>query len=125
MKTITTPDFIGRIAKIVEEVSARAYVEEIDTEGIKEILQEELKECYAELKEYYEEIDEYCIELDGYYAELKEYYDTLAEYYEDKYYSTINSARNSAYYDGYDDGYAAAFRESFCGIVAHQRPRQP
>ena len=104
MKTITTPDFIGRIAKIVEEVSARAYVEEIDTEGIKEILKEELKECYAELKEYY---------------------DTLAEYYEDKYYSTINSARNSAYYDGYDDGYAAAFRESFCGIVAHQRPRQP
>ena len=81
MKTITTPDFIGRIAKIVEEVSARAYVEEIDTEGIKEILKEELKECYAELKEYYEE--EGCI--------------------------AISRARNSSYYDGHSDGYSLGY----------------
>ena len=81
MKTITTPDFIGRIAKIVEEVSARASVDEIDTEGIKEILQEELKEYYAELKEYYEE--KCCIER--------------------------SRALNSAYYDGHSDGYALGY----------------
>ena len=54
MKTITTPDFMGRIAKIVEEVSDRACVDKIDTEVIKAILQASLNEyCTIYEEEYY------------------------------------------------------------------------
>ena len=42
MKPITTHDFMGRIEKIVEEVSARACVDKIDTEVMEAILEE----CY-------------------------------------------------------------------------------
>ena len=46
METITKPDFRGRIAKIVEEVSARTCIDDVDVEALKEILQEELNEYY-------------------------------------------------------------------------------
>ena len=52
-KTISTPDFMGRIAKIVEEVRVRTCIDEIDIEVLEDILQDEL--------------NEYCRELDGYY----------------------------------------------------------
>ena len=39
MNTITTPDFMGRIAKIVEEIRTQTCIEEI--------LQDELEEVYS------------------------------------------------------------------------------
>ena len=76
-ETITTPDFMGRIEKIIAQVRARTGMDEIDTAVLKEILQDELKE--------------YCTMLNG--------------YYEEECYIAISRARNSAYYDGFDAGY--------------------
>ena len=76
-----TPDFMGRIAKIVEEVSARACVDKIDTEVLEDILQDSL--------------NEYCTLLNG--------------YYEEEYYIAISSARSKAYDDGHSDGYADGY----------------
>ena len=53
METIMTPKFMGKIAKIVEEVRVRTCIDEIDIEVLEDILQDEL--------------NEYCRELDGYY----------------------------------------------------------
>ena len=80
-ETITTPDFMGRIEKIIAEVRARTGMDEIDTEIIREILQDVLKE--------------YCTMLHG--------------YYEEECYIAVSRARNSAYYDGFDDGYAVGW----------------
>ena len=81
MKTITTPNFTGRIAKIIEEVSARTCIDAIDTEVLKEILQDSLNEC--------------CTLLNG--------------YYEEEYYNAISSARSSAYDDGHSDGHSDGY----------------
>ena len=80
-ETITTPDFMGRIAKITEEVRARTCIDEIDTEIIEAILQ----------------------------ASLNEYYTMVNEYYEEEYYIAISSARSKAYDDGHSDGYADGY----------------
>ena len=76
-KTITTPNFMGKAAKIIEEVLARTCIDDVDAEVIKEILQNELKE--------------YCSMLNG--------------YYEEEYYNELCSARSSAYEEGYALGY--------------------
>ena len=83
-KTIMTPDFMGRTAKIIAEMRARICMDYVDTEVLKEILQDELKE-----------LNEYCRMLD--------------EYYDEKYYSTIDAARSSAYNSGHSDGYARGY----------------
>ena len=57
-KTIKTPNFMGKAAKIVEEIRNSICIDDVDAEVLKEILQDEL--------------NEYCRMLDGYYAE--EYY---------------------------------------------------
>ena len=85
MKTITTPDFMGRIAKIVEEVSARACVDKIDTEVIEAILQASL--------------NEYCTMVD--------------EYYEEEYYIAITSAQHRAYDEGHSDGYSLGYDDGY------------
>ena len=46
MKTITTPDFMGRIAKIVEEVSARTCIDKIDIEVLEAVLRDALNDYY-------------------------------------------------------------------------------
>ena len=46
MKTITTPNFKSRTAKIMEEVRTRTYIDKIDTEIIVDILQDALEEYY-------------------------------------------------------------------------------
>ena len=84
-ETITTPDFMGSIAKIIAEVRLRTCIDEIDTDVLVEILQEE----------------------------LKEYYTLLNGYYEEKYYIALSSARNSAYDDGYDDGYDVGYDNGY------------
>ena len=76
-----TPDFMGRIAKIVKEVRARTCIDKIDAEVIEEILQDSL--------------NEYCTLLNG--------------YYEEEYYIAISSARSKAYDDGHSDGYADGY----------------
>ena len=86
MNTITTPNFMGSIAKIIEEIRTQACIDAVDAEVIEKILQEEL--------------NEYCQMLDGYY---------WVEYH-NKYCNEISSVRNGAYEagyaEGYDDGYA-------------------
>ena len=88
MKTITTPDFMGRIAKIVEEVSARACVDKTDTEVMEEILQ-------ASLKESYTMVDEYCTMVD------------------EEYYIALTRAQNRAYDEGHADGYALGYDDGY------------
>ena len=46
MKTITTPNFKIRAAKIIAEIRTRTCIDELDAEVIKEILQDALKEYY-------------------------------------------------------------------------------
>ena len=87
MKTITTPDFMGRIAKIVEEVSARACVDKIDTEVIEAILQ-------ASLNEYCTMVDEEC-----YIAVSRAQHRAYDEGHSDGY--------SLGYDDGYLDGHSA------------------
>ena len=79
------PDFMGRIAKIVEEVSARACVDKIDTEVIEAILQASL--------------NEYCTMVD--------------EYYEEEYYIAITSAQHRAYDEGHSDGYSLGYDDGY------------
>ena len=76
-ETIKTPDFMGRTAKIMEEVLNRTSIDKIDTAIIEDILQ----------------------------AELKEYYNELKESFEEEHHKAITRARDSAYDAGYDDGY--------------------
>ena len=81
MNTITTPDFMGRVAKIVEEVRNRTCVDKLDVEVLAEILQDSL--------------NEYCTMLN--------------EYYEEEFYIAVSSARSKAYDDGHSDDYADGY----------------
>ena len=85
-ETIMPPNFMGRVAKILEEVSARACVDEIDIEILKDILKDAIIDYYH---------DDY---HDGYYE---------------------------GHHDGFELGYSEGYDDSFCGIVAYKRPRQP
>ncbi len=49
------PDFMSRIAKIVEEVRTIACIDDVDVKILEELLQDELYEYAEELDEYYEE----------------------------------------------------------------------
>ena len=80
---LPAPNFKGRIAKIIEEVLARTCIDDVDTEVLEKILQEELTEYYRM--------------LDGYYEE--EYYNTIS--------SDISSAYDNGYAEGYSDGHSA------------------
>ena len=83
--TITTPNFMGSIAKIIAEVRAKTCIDEIDVEVIEEILQDSL--------------NEYFTMLDG--------------YYEEEYYVAVASARSEAYDDGHSDGYADGYDDGY------------
>ena len=85
MNTITTPDFMGRIAKIIAEVRNRACIDDVDAEAIEKILQDELTEE--------------CRMLDSYYWEE----------HHNKYCNEISSVRNGAYEAGYDEGYEVGY----------------
>ena len=85
MKTIPTPDFMGRIAKIVEEVSARACVDKIDTEAIEAILK----------------------------ASLNEYCTMVNEYYAEEYYIALSSEQHRAYDEGHSDGYSLGYDDGY------------
>ena len=80
METITTPNFMRRIAKILAEV--RQY-SDFDAEALEELLK-------AELNEYSRMLDEYYIE---------EYSNAIA--------SARNRAYDSGYEDGYSAGHSA------------------
>ena len=82
MNTITTPNFMDRTAKIMEEIRTRACIDDVDAEVIEKILQDEL--------------NEYCRMLDSYYWEE----------YHNKYCDEVHSIRNGAYEAGYDEGYS-------------------
>ena len=75
------PDFMDRTAKIIEEISARTCIDEIEGEIIEAILKDSL--------------NEYCT--------------LLNEYYEEECYIAICSARSKAYDDGHSDGYADGY----------------
>ena len=87
-KTITTPDFMGRTAKIIAEVRTRTCIDKIDTEVLEDILQDSL--------------NEYFVMLDG--------------YYEEEYYNAISSARSKAYDDGYADGYDIGYDDGSSAV---------
>ena len=83
METIMSPNFTGRIAKIIAEVRSTC-IDKIDAEAIEvieELLQDELLE-----------LNEYCRMLDEYYIE--------------EYHNAIARVRSKAYDAGYDDGYS-------------------
>ena len=84
-ETIPTPDFMGRIAKIIEDVRARTCIDKIDAEVIEAILQDSL--------------NEYSIMLNG--------------YYEEEYYIAISRARSKAYDDGHFDGYTNGHSDGY------------
>ena len=92
MNTIMTPDFIGRIAKIIAEVRTIACIDDVAAEAIEKILQDELTEE--------------CRMLDSYYWE---------EHY-NKYCNEISSVRTGAYDAGYDEGYADGHSESHSAV---------
>ena len=92
MNTITTPNFMGSIAKIIEEVRNSACIDDVDVEAIKKILQDELTEE--------------CSMLDSYYWE---------EHY-NNYCNEISSVRTGAYDAGYDEGYADGHSESHSAV---------
>ena len=85
MNTITTPNLMGRVAKIVEEVSASTCIDDIDAEVIKKILQDSL--------------NEYCTMVN--------------EYYDEEYSNALNSMRSKAYDIGYDDGYSLGYDDGY------------
>ena len=94
MNTITTPDFMGRIAKIIAEVRTTC-IDKIDAEVlevIEALLQASLNECFTMVDEYYEEED----------------------------YIAIASARSRAYAaghsDGYADGYDVGYDDGYCAV---------
>ena len=77
-KTIMTPNFMGKTAKIIAEIRNQTCIDDVDAEVIKAILKDEL--------------NEYCRMLCG--------------YYEEEYDIAISSAYDEGYALGYDDGYA-------------------
>ena len=85
MKTITTPDFMSRIARILAEVHNSTCIDDVDAEVIEKILQDEL--------------NEYCT--------------LLNEYYEEEYYIAVSRAQNRAYDDGFDDGYDVGYDNGY------------
>ena len=80
-KTIKTPNFMGKAAKIVEEIQTKTCIDDVNAGIIEKILQDEL--------------NEYCRMLDGYYAE--------------EYYNAITSAQHRAYDEGHSDGYSLGY----------------
>ena len=86
-KTIMTPNFMGKTAKIIAEIRARTCIDD-DAEVIKEILQDEL--------------NEYCRMLCG--------------YYEEEYDTAISSAYDEGYALGYDDGYSVGYSDGHSAV---------
>ena len=82
---LPAPKFMGRVAKIVEQVRTKTCIDNVDTEAIEKILQDEL--------------NEYCRMLDGYYAE--------------EYYNAITSAQHRAYDEGHSDGYSLGYDDGY------------
>ena len=76
-----TPNFMARATKIIAEIRTKTCIDDVDSEVIEAILQEE----------------------------LNEYYMMLNSYYEEEYYNAISSARSKAYDDGYSDGYSDGY----------------
>ena len=84
-KTIKTPNFERKTAKIIAEIRNRTCIDDVDAEAINEILQESL--------------NEYLMMLDG--------------YYEEEYYIAVSRAKNSAYDKGHSDGYADGYDDGY------------
>ena len=83
--TVTTPNFMDRIAKTIADIRNRTCIDDDDAEVIEDILKNE----------------------------LKEYYRMLDGYYEEEYYNAISSARNSSYDEGYEDGYDVGYDNGY------------
>ena len=93
MNTITTPDFMSKIARIRAEVRNRTCTDDVD----------------AEVLEVIEKI------LQG---ELNEYCTLLNEYYKEEYYNALASARSKAYDDGHSDGYDDGYESGYADCHA-------
>ena len=91
------PNFIDITAKIIAEIRTKTYIDKIDAEAIKEILQDSLNEYYDELQKYYDA---------GYDAAYDEgHSDGYDGGYDDGYTagkSILEGDVDSAYVDGYD-----------------------
>ena len=83
IKTITTPNFTGSIAKIIEEVRNSTFIDKIDAAALEKILQDEL--------------NEYCTMVD------EEYYIAIT--------SAQHRAYDEGHSDGYDDGYENGYAD--------------
>ena len=110
------PDFMVRIAKIIEEVHNRTYMDKIDTEVLEEILQYELNEYYYELDEYY--INDVYNEVSrAHRTSYDDGYDTgYDDGYTAGYESSLGEAVERAYYEGYDEGYYEGYDEGRSGV---------
>ena len=85
MNTITTPNFSGKITKVIAEIQVQTCIDEVEAEIIKELLQDALNEHAAALNEYYDE----------------EHYIAVSRAQHRAY----DEGHSDGYYDGYDDGY--------------------
>lgn len=88
-------DFMERTAKIIAKIRTITYIDAVDAEGIKDILQDELKEYYDAINECY---NNECYD-DGYdegYADGK---------------SSLGGDVESAYEEGYALGYSDGHSE--------------
>ena len=86
-----------RIAKIIEEVHNRTYIDKIDTEVLEAILQEELIEYHNEAYTY---------------GHTTGYDDGYTDGYE----SSLGEAVERAYYEGYDEGDYEGYDEGSSGV---------
>ena len=87
-------DFMERTAKIIAEISARTCIDD-DAEVIKDILRNELRECYDALNEYYD---------DGYAAGYERGYERGGN-------AMVGELQNQSWTDGYDVGYAEGYAD--------------
>ena len=78
------PDFMDRITKIMVEIRTVTFIDKIDTKGIEDILQDE----------------------------LKEYSDELHAYYDAGYDAAYDEGHSDGYYEGYSEGYLAFNRST-------------
>ena len=92
---IKTPNFMRLATMIMAEIRTITYIDDVDAEALKALLQEEL--------------NEECRMIDGYYEE--EYYHELSRTrtiaYDEGYALGYDGGHSRGYSDGYSEGHSA------------------
>ena len=109
------PEFMDRIAKIIEEVHTRTCMDKIDTEVLEDILQEELYEYYNEVLTYGHNLEE---------AVDSAYEVGYSLGYDDGQFDGYSAGYSDGYYEGRESGLegAVATEEAQSGTSAATQP---